>query len=138
MKVEQVMTKGLEVISADCFLFEAAQMMESKNIGAIPVFQKDKNNLTSMITDRDLVLRGMARGKDPKTTRISEIATSGIHFANANEELNSVVKLMGDKQIRRVVVMENQKYVGMVSLDDLARSADSELALHALRGISSQ
>jgi len=134
MKVSEVMTTDIETVRPEQQAREAARFMLHANAGSIPV--TDGERLVGMITDRDIAVRGVALGYGPDTP-VSELMTSGVVSAHANEQVEEAARKMGEAQVRRLPVVDNeQKLVGIVSLGDLARQTDGQAAGQALEGVS--
>ncbi|NLM09396.1 MAG: CBS domain-containing protein [Clostridiaceae bacterium] len=129
MKVREVMTKSIVTVSPDATIKEVAELMQQHNVGAIPVV--DNNGLTGIVTDRDLVVRNIASGKDPYSTPVRDVMTSQVTTVTPDEDVQSITKVMASRQIRRVPVVENQQLIGMVSLGDIATTGRSELDMEA-------
>jgi CBS domain-containing protein len=136
MRVSEVMTRGAECTSPDTALQEAAERMKSLNVGSLPVCDNDR--LVGMLTDRDIVIRCVAEGKDPRSVHVRDAMTPGVVFCLENQDVDEAAKLMGEKQIRRLPVLDgNKRLVGMVSLGDLAvDTGDEQLVGQALEDIS--
>ncbi len=134
MKVSDVMTTGIETVRPDQQARDAARFMLQADAGSIPV--TDGERLVGMITDRDIAVRGVALGYGPDTL-VSELMTTGVVSAHANEHVEDVARKMGDAQVRRLPVIDDeQRLVGIVSLGDLARQTDEQTAGQALEGVS--
>lgn len=119
MKIQDLMTRDVAVVSPETTLQKAAQLMDELNVGVLPVCEGSK--LLGMITDRDITVRATAAGLAPGQTKVSEAMTSDVRFCYADEDVDEVVRTMGDVQIRRVpVVDQDKRLVGIVSLGDLA------------------
>jgi CBS domain-containing protein len=117
-KVSEVMTRGVRSLAPSDTVLQAAQAMDELNVGVIPVCDGDK--LVGMVTDRDIVVRGLAQGRDGKT-RLSDVMSSHVRTATEDQEIDEVLATMGDAQIRRMPVVDvRQKLVGIVSLGDIA------------------
>ena len=134
MNVSEVMTRDVKMASPEDTLQHAAQMMEGIDAGVLPIGEKDR--LVGILTDRDITLRGVARGKVPATCKVREVMSSSIKYIYEDETVESAAKNMGELQIRRLPVLDRKKrLVGIVSLGDLAlRNTDS--AGKALKGVS--
>jgi len=130
------MTAGCECISPESTLQEAAQRMKDLDVGPLPICRNDR--LAGMLTDRDIVLRAVATGADPKTTRVADVMTPHVEYCFEDEDVEQAAGRMRDKQIRRLVVLNRDKrLVGIVSLGDLAVDArDEQLVGATLEGIS--
>ena len=136
MKVSEIITHDPEVIRPETSLIEAAQKMKSLDIGMLPVCDGDR--LVGMITDRDITVRGVAHGCDPKTTRVQEVMTPEVIYCFDDEDVKDVAKKMEEKQVRRLPVLNREKrLVGIVSLGDLAvRTGKEKLAGEVLEAVS--
>ena len=108
--------------------------MEELNVGALPVIAADE--VVGMITDRDIVVRSVAQGLDPEKHKVMEAATEGVISCNEEDDVSVVVKLMEDNQIRRVLVKDNGKVTGIISLGDLAVQIQKDKAGEALKEVS--
>ncbi len=134
MKVSDVMSTDIETVRPDQPAREAARFMLKADAGSIPVIEGDR--LVGMITDRDIAVRGVALGYGPDTP-VSELMSSGVVSANADERIEDAARKMGEAQVRRLpVIDDNERLVGIVSLGDLARETDDESAGQALEGVS--
>lgn len=118
MRIADAMTRDVQLVNPAQSLVEAAQMMADCDCGSLPVAENDK--LVGMITDRDIVVRALARGKSPDT-KIKEVMSTEIKYCFEEDDLNNVARNMGDLQIRRLPVLDkNKNLVGIVSLGDIA------------------
>jgi CBS domain-containing protein len=134
MKVSEVMTRDVKTVRPDQTAKEAATFMLSEDAGSMPV--SDGDRLIGMITDRDIAVRGVARGYGPDTP-IREIMTDDIVCAREDDNIDDVASKMSRAQVRRMPVIDaNDRLCGIVSLGDLAREADEETAEQALQGVS--
>jgi CBS domain-containing protein len=136
MKVSDIMTTDFEKIDADNSLFEAAQKMKSFNIGFLPVQEGDK--LIGLLTDRDIVVRGLAEDLDPRRTSVKDIVSSDIVYCFEDESVEDAARLMEDNQVRRLIVVDHdQKPIGIVSIGDIAvKSGQEQLAGEILERVS--
>lgn len=134
--LKQIMTSTVDVISRDASAAEAALKMKYLNVGVIPVC--DGERLCGMVTDRDLVLRVVAKGLDPKQVRVSDATSSEVFFCYEDEGLEKASQLMSQKQIRRLPILSRaKKLVGIVSLGDLAvRGKDTQTSGVVLEQVS--
>ena len=134
MKISEVMTREVATVTADQTAQEAANFMLQGDSGSIPVTDGDK--LIGMITDRDIAVRGIAKGHGPETL-VRDLMTSGLICARADDNIEDVATKMSDAQVRRLpVIDEAEKLVGIVSLGDLSRETDGDAAQEALKGVS--
>ncbi|RSL29588.1 CBS domain-containing protein [Salibacterium salarium] len=132
--IQDVMTTNVETCKPDDTVYEAAKKMKEYHIGSIPVTQED--NLMGMITDRDIVLRCIAE-KKPETTKISDVMSSSIITAEPDMDVHEAARMMAEKQIRRLPIVENQQLAGIAALGDLAvEEGTDEEASFALNEIS--
>ena len=134
MKVSDVMSTDVETVRPNQMVRDAARFMLQADAGSIPV--TEGNRLVGMITDRDIAVRGVALGYGPETP-VSELMTSGIVSAHADELIEEAARKMGEAQVRRLPVIDHEeRLVGIVSLGDLARETDEDTAGQALEGVS--
>jgi CBS domain-containing protein len=162
VRCRDIMTRDVTVATRDSSLEDVAKMMREEDAGVIPVVEDfnetsdattagdgkvrrgnarnlGNGKLVGLITDRDIVVRAVAAGKDCRTLRAEEIMTTDIHTAKPNDRVIDVIRKMGDKQVRRIpVVGENGNLRGIIAMADVAleTEADRELA-EALEEISS-
>jgi CBS domain-containing protein len=133
MYVRDIMTADVIVASPDDDLMRAAQLMESNDFGSLPI--GDNGRLIGMLTDRDITVRGVARGLGPDS-KVRDVMTTDIECVRDTDSVAEAASRMEDLQVRRLpVVDENDKLVGIVSLGDLAQSEPDD-AGDALQGIS--
>lgn len=118
MLVKEIMTAHVASIDSADALVDAAERMRDANVGILPVFEGGR--LTGMLTDRDLVVRGIAEGKDPQLTTVREIMTPRTVFAFEDQNAAEAAKLMRENRVRRLPVLNHDRtLVGIVSLSDL-------------------
>ncbi|WP_128377797.1 CBS domain-containing protein [Streptomyces cavernae] len=116
-----IMHRGAQWISADETLDRAAQMMRDMGVGALPISDENER-LCGIVTDRDIVIEAVARGKDPSRVTAGELAHGTPRWVDANADVSEVLREMQQHQIRRLPVIENKRLVGMISEADLARN----------------
>ena len=119
MKISEIMTKEVISLSANDTVEHAAQIMKEYNIGSIPV-NTENRGIVGIITDRDIILRCVAEGENIKVQKISEIMTSNPVVGDKNINTDEAVRIMGERQIRRLPIISNNELIGIVSLGDLA------------------
>ena len=137
MKLRELMTKNPIRLHPDENAAVAARAFLRYNIGAVPICGSD-GHICGILTDRDLVTRCLAAGKDPRYTKIRDMMTTQLVTAQPDMDASAAAALMGRVQIRRLPVLENGRLCGMVSLADLAVSQETENeASYALTQISS-
>jgi CBS domain-containing protein len=135
MQIRKVLTGNVERIPPDTTIRDAAARMRDCDVGALPVYEGDR--LVGMVTDRDIATRGIAEGCDPKTAKVKDIMSEGIVYCFEDQSVDEAAKLMREKQVRRLIVLNRDKrLVGIVSLGDLATSANEKLSGSALKGVS--
>jgi CBS domain-containing protein len=127
MLLRDVMTPHVEVIHPDATLREAAQKMKTLDVGPVPVCDGDR--LQGMLTDRDITVRATAEGRDPNTTRVRDVMTPDVVYCFEDQDVREAAETMEQWQIRRLVVLnQDKRLVGIVSLGDLAtQTSDEEL-----------
>src|SRR5688500_10164338 len=117
MKVSELMTRDVETVSPDVTLQEAARLMARIDAGVLPVVQG--RQLIGILTDRDIAIRAVGAGKDPASTRVSEIMSPNVKFTYEEDEVDDVAETMAELQVRRLPVVDRNKgVIGIVSLAD--------------------
>ncbi|MET3592104.1 CBS domain-containing protein [Mesorhizobium shonense] len=135
MKVGNCMTRDVKIANPDQPIRDVAQMMSSLDAGVMPVGDNDR--LVGMITDRDIVVRGVALGNGPDTKVRDVMSVGEVRYCFDDEDIEHVLANMGDLQVRRLPVLNRDKrLVGIISLGDLAKSGESAEAGEALGSIS--
>ncbi|WP_190812976.1 CBS domain-containing protein [Saccharopolyspora pogona] len=129
-----IMHAGAKCIDEDDSLYTAAQMMRDLKVGSLPICGRD-NRLHGIITDRDIVLRCCAEGRNPAEMRAGELAQGKPHWVDAGSDVDQVLSMMEQHQIRRVPVIADHKLVGMISEADLARHLSDEQLAHFVESI---
>ncbi|HYO69183.1 MAG TPA: CBS domain-containing protein [Archangium sp.] len=133
--IREVMSSDVEVINPNDTLREAAEKMRSLNVGPLPVC--DGERIVGMITDRDIVVRAIALGRDPNTTQVADAMSSGIEYCFDDDNVDDVLRTMRVKQIRRMIVVDrSKKLVGIVALGDLSGEVSEQQVAETLEGIS--
>ena len=118
-KVHEVMTDRPRAVTPETTVSEAAQLMKSEDIGSLPIL--DGEQLAGMVTDRDIVLRAIAEGKDPRGMPVREIASRELVKVHADEDLSSALQLMASQQVRRLPVVDDDgRLVGILAQADIA------------------
>ena len=134
MKVSEAMTRDVRVANPDQSIREAAQMMVDLDAGALPVGAEDR--LIGMITDRDIAIRGVAKGRTPDTP-VRDVMTADVKYCFEDEEIENVARNMADIQVRRLPVVNREKrLVGIIAIADLAANENPEVVGAAVSGIS--
>ena len=128
MMVHELMSREVDTIDADAKLQGAARCMRDMDVGSLPVLSEGL--LVGMVTDRDLVARGLAEDRNPATTRVRDVMSSTVETCRPEQDVVDVAGRMAKRQLRRIPVVDghNGALVGMLPLSDLARHADEPLA----------
>jgi CBS domain-containing protein len=123
--IQDIMTCDVQFVSPEDSVRRAAQLMDEFNVGSIPVCDGPK--LVGMITDRDITVRSTAAGQEPGSTRVGDVMSTDVRTCYASQSVDEVLGQMGDVQIRRVPVVDQQSHsmVGIVSLGDMATKHSS-------------
>ena len=131
MKLDELMTRKVEVVAPSASLRQAALLMRDHDVGPVPVV--DGGRVVGILTDRDIAVRAVAQGRDPEKTTVAEIMTREVDCCQADEDVEQAAKLMSDKQIRRLVVLDRERRLaGIVSLADLALTTDRPAMVRAV------
>src|SRR2546423_8007454 len=122
MKSSEVMTKDPSCCLPTDTVFEAAQLMKSEDVGPIPVVgDKQARKLEGIVTDRDLALKVVAKGLDPKTTKVRDVMTTDVVTCRPDDDANQALELMEQHQVRRIpIVDDNKSLVGIIAQADVA------------------
>jgi CBS domain-containing protein len=135
MQVDQVMSRNCRIVNANDTLQKAARIMREENLGALPVQDPDKDRLIGMITDRDIVTRCVARGKDGDA-RVRDAMTMDVKYCFEDADLDETLENMAEIQLRRLPVVNREKrLVGIISLADAARYYAPDAVGLALSGV---
>jgi CBS domain-containing protein len=121
-QVKEVMTAGPITLDRDASLAEAARVMRDRGIGDVIVVEGD--DAAGIVTDRDIVIRGVAEGADPNKTRLGQVVSGDLTSVAPDDPVERAIELMREKAVRRLPVLEGGKPVGVVSLGDLAIQQD--------------
>ncbi len=117
--IRDVMTPNPVTVTAKDSIFNVAQIMAREDTGVVPVV--DGKKVIGMITDRDIVVRLVAEGKDPSNARVNEAMTKNVRAVKENSTVNEALNLMSNAQVKRVpVVNDNNELVGILSIGDIA------------------
>lgn len=119
MLVKDIMTKNPETVPPNTAIQKVAEEMQKLDCGFMPIAENGK--IVGTVTDRDITIRAVSNGKDPKNTPVSEIMTSRSYHVSENDNVNIAAKKMCQHQIRRLIVLDKDKHIsGVVSLGDIA------------------
>jgi CBS domain-containing protein len=130
--VQEVMTRDPVCLIATQTLVEAAEAMRERDVGDVIVLDETNGLLRGIVTDRDIVVRGVAEGREPAKTTLSAVCTEAVFTISPGEPVTDAVRMMRDRAIRRLPVVEEERPVGIVSLGDLAIQRDSGSVLAAI------
>ena len=123
--VREVMTANPECLTADATISDAARIMKNQDTGVVPVL--DGKKIIGMITDRDIVVRGIAEGRDLAGTRVNELMSKSVRTVREGASLDEVIQLMSSAEIRRVpVVNDSDELVGIVSIGDVSSQGNQD------------
>ncbi len=136
MKLQEVMTSPVSMISPTATLRDAATVMKDRDIGILPA--GDGDDIQGMITDRDIVVRAVAEGKDPDTCRVADIMSHDVVYLYQDQDIKEAAQLMETRQVRRLLVLgRDRKPVGVMSLGDIALYAgDKRLTGEVLQHVA--
>jgi CBS domain-containing protein len=132
---KDIMHMGAECVPETETLDRAAQMMRDKQVGSLPICGTD-NKLKGIITDRDIVVKCIAAGRNPSEVTAAEMAQGRPLFVESSASEDEVLSLMEKNKVRRVPVLENQKIVGMISEADIAQHLSDEKLAHFVNAIT--
>lgn len=129
-RVKDVMTPGAVTCGAMDSVADAARVMKQQSIGDVIVL--DDGELCGMVTDRDIVLRVIAEGRDAESTPLRDICTNDLATVAPGDEAKRAVQLMAERAVRRLPIVDDGKVVGIVTMGDLAVERDEHSALAAV------
>jgi CBS domain-containing protein len=121
----EVMTGGAECVGENETLLDAARKLAELDVGAMPICGED-DRLKGMLTDRDIVVKALAQGKDPGSTRAGELAEGKPVTIGADDSVEEALQTMKDHKVRRLPVIDGHDLIGIVSQADLAQNIDEE------------
>jgi CBS domain-containing protein len=135
MKLKDIMTREVEVIHPDDPLQVAAQKMRDRDIGFLPVCDGDR--LIGVVSDRDIIVRVIAEGRDPKAVMGRNLVTAPVIYCFEDQDVDEAAQIMQENQIRRLVILNRDKrLVGVVSLGDLAMNRSADQSGEVLQSVS--
>ncbi|SFS77799.1 CBS domain-containing protein [Saccharopolyspora flava] len=129
-----IMHAGADCIGENDTLLTAARMMRDLDVGSLPICGQD-DRLHGIITDRDIVVRCCADGRDPAEVKASEMAQGAPHWIDARSDVGEVLSSMERHRIRRMPVISDHRLVGMISEADLAQHLDDDRLAHFVETI---
>jgi CBS domain-containing protein len=125
MKARDIMTGSVECIGENETLEQAARKMKDLDVGSLPICGED-NRLKGMITDRDIVVKCLATGGDPRTAKAGQLAEGKPVTIGADDTIEEAIRTMQEHQVRRLPVIDGHDLVGVVSQADIARNYPEE------------
>jgi len=136
MKVSEIMTRHVECINPDTSVKDAAEKMKSLDIGFLPICENDR--LTGTITDRDITIRVVADGLNPRSVKARDVMTPNAFYCLDDQDIEEVGRCMQETEVKRMLILNrDHKLVGVVSLGDLSRASGvQQLAGETLKQIS--
>jgi CBS domain-containing protein len=135
-KVADVMTQRPRAVTPQTPLNEVAEVMETEDVGAVPLVEGDR--LVGIVTDRDIVVRAIAKGKDPRGMPASEVSSRELVTVSPDDDLSEALNVMAQYQVRRLAVTEDERLVGVVSQADVALQGKDKDTGEVVGGISRQ
>jgi CBS domain-containing protein len=127
MKVKEAMHEGVEWRAPNTPLTDIAKVMKDNDVGAVPIGENDR--LVGMVTDRDIACRAVAEARDLSKTTAGDVMTRNVIYCMENEEVQDAIRIMENKQVRRLPVINDEKrMVGMLSLGDLSHAVSHDLS----------
>jgi len=124
-QIKDVMTSNPTTCEPQACVVDAAKVMAQEDVGSIPIVEGDR--LAGVVTDRDIVLRVVAEGRNAQSTTVGDIASRDLVTVSPDDDLDRALELMAEKQVRRLPIVEGDKLVGIVAQRDIAlQGADRE------------
>ena len=134
-KVHEVMSQRPRAVTPDTSVLEVAEVMDQEDVGSVPVLEGDR--LAGIVTDRDITVRAVAKGKDPRGMPVREITSREVVTVGPNDDLSEALKLMASYQVRRIPVVDaEERLVGVVSQADVALEAKEKAVGQMVEDIS--
>lgn len=142
MNISQIMSTDTQYLSSSATLADAARKMREFDCGFLPIADDAEEKLQGVVTDRDIVVRGIARGLDPKSTSVDEVRSNRVLYCYQADDLETAATNMREQQVSRLIVLsdpESKKLCGVVSLGDITRNTGNEqLSGRTTRGIKEE
>jgi CBS domain-containing protein len=117
--IKEVMTRDVRACEPNATVAEAAKVMAQEDVGPVPIVEDGR--LVGIVTDRDIVVRVVAEGRDPNATTVREIASTELVTVSPDDDLDDALNLLAERQVRRLPVVEGDRLVGIVAQADIAR-----------------
>jgi CBS domain-containing protein len=125
--IREVMTSDPRTVRPDATLQDAAREMSSGDIGAVLV--EDDGNVAGILTDRDIVVRAIAEGRDPSSTKVADVASRDVKTLTPDSSVEDAIRIVREQNVRRIPVVQDGRPAGIVSIGDLAIERDTDSAL---------
>ncbi len=135
--IREIMHEGCECVGENDSVADAAKKLKELNVGAMPICGED-DRLKGMITDRDIAIEAVAEGRDPSSTKVTELGRGEVVTIGADDSIDEAIQTMIDKGVRRLPVIDGHRLVGMVATADLARDCPPDKVGQLLSGLSDQ
>ena len=132
--VRDVMTPTVQTVSPSQSLAEAAEVMKGEDVGSVPVVEEGR--LAGILTDRDIVMRAVAERRDPQAVKVDEVASRELVTVEPEQDLDEALALMARHQVRRLLVVEQGRLVGMLAQADVAQAGHDTLTGEVVQKIS--
>jgi CBS domain-containing protein len=138
-KCRDIMTKNPTVANKEMTLQEVASLMRDGDFGVLPVVEKDTNKLVGILTDRDVVVRAVAEGKDISSATVGDAMSERLYTAKPDDFVFEAVRTMGERQVRRIPIVDEQGILqGIIAMADIALEMEDEREIaETLEDISS-
>jgi CBS domain-containing protein len=125
MKVSEIMTTNVECVTPETTIVELADKVKSLDVGFLAVCESDR--IAGTVTDRDIVIRGIAGGRDFNSLKSRDIMSKDVHWCFESDDVKDVAKKMREKEVRRMLLLDqNKRLVGVVSIGDIAKVEEEE------------
>lgn len=134
MRIEEVMTKDVDTIAGGTSIAEAAKEMKRLDVGFLPVADSSEDRLIGVTTDRDIVVRCIAEGRDPASTPVEEAMSEKVLYCFADGDVESAARSMADQHVYRLMVLDgpdSKRLVGVISMNDIRRQGANDVAERA-------
>lgn len=141
MQIKEVMTKEVSYVPMNTNLKEAAEKMAELDCGFLPLANTDEDKLRGVVTDRDIVIRGIAKGLDPHKATVDQVKTDQVLYCFEEDDISSAVDSMNEMQVHRLIVLNNKKdkrLRGVITLGDIFRHNADRAGAHAAKGITAE
>jgi CBS domain-containing protein len=132
--IKEVMTSDVRACEPNATVADAAKVMAQEDVGPIPIVEGGR--LVGIVTDRDIVVRVVAEGRDPNATTVKEIASTELVTVSPGDDLHEALNLLAKRQLRRLPVVEGDRLVGIVAQADIARLGEDKKTGEVVEEIS--